>query len=71
MAKRMRELGASGLFEYIVGGCLRDHAATYCSDESCGEGLAPRNCWKFRSLPVCLGLEPLNIGDDSLFVERG
>lgn len=63
-------MGGSGLPEYRWR-LLRHHAGAYCGDE-------PRRC-RFAAAPAAgypgrlppFRLEPLNIGDDSLFVNVG
>ncbi|MTD41346.1 methionine synthase [Erwinia sp. CPCC 100877] len=70
MAEQIREWAESG-FLNIVGGCCGttpEHIAAMCQAV---EGVAPR---RLPRLPVACrlsGLEPLNITDDSLFVNVG
>ena len=70
MAAQIREWAGSRIPEYCRR-LLRHHAGTYRRHEPRGRGLPPR---QLPEIPVACrlsGLEPLNIGDDSLFVNVG
>lgn len=70
MAKQIREWAQAG-FLNIVGGCCGTMPQHIAAMSRAVEGLAPR---KLPEIPVACrlsGLEPLNIGDDSLFVNVG
>ncbi len=70
MAKHIREWAQAG-FLNIVGGCCGTTPQHIAAMSRAVEGLAPR---KLPEIPVACrlsGLEPLNIGDDSLFVNVG
>ncbi|HDQ5712768.1 TPA: methionine synthase [Shigella flexneri] len=70
MAKQIREWAQAG-FLNIVGGCCGTTPQHIAAMSRAVEGLAPR---KLPEIPVACrlsGLEPLNIGDDSLFVNVG
>lgn len=63
-------MGRSGLSQYRRR-LLRHHATTYCSDESCSRRIsAAQTTGNSRSLPF-VRHGPLNIGEDSLFVNVG
>ncbi|MBW9309933.1 hypothetical protein FA039_28170 [Escherichia coli] len=63
-------MGASGLSQYRRR-LLWHHATTYCRDESCSRRIsAAQTAGNPRSLPF-VRHEPLNIGEDSLFVNVG
>nr|WP_152072200.1 methionine synthase [Escherichia coli] len=70
MAKQIREWAQAG-FLNIVGGCCGTTPQHIAAMSRAVEGLAPR---KLPEIPVACrlsGLEPLNIGEDSLFVNVG
>ncbi|EOU1339699.1 methionine synthase [Cronobacter malonaticus] len=70
MAAQIREWAESG-FLNIVGGCCGTTPEHIAAMSRAVEGLPPR---KLPDIPVVCrlaGLEPLNIGDDSLFVNVG
>jgi 5-methyltetrahydrofolate--homocysteine methyltransferase len=70
MAAQIREWAESG-FLNIVGGCCGTTPEHIAAMSNAVAGLPPR---KLPELPVACrlaGLEPLNIGDDSLFVNVG
>ncbi|CAD5517024.1 methionine synthase [Escherichia coli] len=70
MAKQIREWAEAG-FLNIVGGCCGTTPQHIAAMSRAVEGLAPR---KLPEIPVACrlsGLEPLNIGEDSLFVNVG
>ncbi|MFA7300627.1 MAG: homocysteine S-methyltransferase family protein, partial [Sideroxydans sp.] len=70
MAGHIKEWAASGLLN-IVGGCCGTSPAFIKAIAEAVKGVAPR---KIPALPVACrlsGLEPFNIGDDSLFVNVG
>ncbi|MDO1920860.1 homocysteine S-methyltransferase family protein, partial [Escherichia coli] len=67
VAKQIREWAEPGLLN-IVGGCFGTTPQQNAAMSRAVEGLAPRN---LPEIPVACrlsGLEPLNIGEDSLFV---
>ncbi len=70
MAKQIREWAQAGFLD-IVGGCCGTTPQHIAAMSRAVEGLAPR---KLPEIPVACrlsGLEPLNIGEDSLFVNVG
>ena len=70
MAAQIREWAQAG-FLNIVGGCCGTTPEHIAAMSRAVEGLPPR---QLPVLPVACrlsGLEPLNIGDDSLFVNVG
>ncbi|SUG17449.1 B12-dependent methionine synthase [Salmonella enterica subsp. arizonae] len=69
MAKHIAN-GASGLPEHRWR-LLRHHAGTYCGDEPRGRRFAAAQTAGHPVACRLSGLEPLNIGDDSLFVNVG
>ncbi|WP_438893751.1 homocysteine S-methyltransferase family protein, partial [Bacillus cereus group sp. BC251] len=70
MAKQIREWAEAG-FLNIVGGCCGTTPEHIAAMSRAVAGLLPR---QLPDIPVACrlsGLEPLNIGDDSLFVNVG
>ncbi|MDF7679353.1 methionine synthase [Enterobacteriaceae bacterium ESL0689] len=70
MAKQMREWAESG-FLNIVGGCCGTTPEHIAAISQAVEGLAPRKLPEIPAACRLAGLEPLNIGADSLFVNVG
>ncbi len=69
MAKQIREWAQAG--SQYRRRLLWHHATTYCSDESCCRRISAAQTAGNSVACRLSGLEPLNIGDDSLFVNVG
>ena len=70
MASIIKEFAEAG-FINIIGGCCGTTPSHISAISSVTEGLAPRSVPKQESLCQLSGLEPLTIGEDSLFVNIG